>query len=57
MLNFESLPKDKPSQNNIVEGTYKATIFKTEMRVSKETNNEFLNVFAWEDLDDLGGNL
>ena len=44
MLNFESLPKDKPSQNNIVEGTYKATVFKTEMRVSKETNNEFLNV-------------
>lgn len=44
MLNFESLPKDKPSQNNVVEGTYKATVFKTEMRVSKETNNEFLNV-------------
>ena len=44
MLNFESLPKDKPSQNNIVEGTYKATVFKTEMRVSKETGNEFLNV-------------
>lgn len=44
MLNFESLPKDKPSQNNISEGTYKATVFKTEMRVSKETNNEYLNV-------------
>ena len=44
MLNFESLPKDKPSQNNIVEGTYKATVFKTEMRVSKESGNEYLNV-------------
>lgn len=44
MLNFESLPKNKPSQNNVAEGTYKATVFKTEMRVSKETNNEFLNV-------------
>lgn len=44
MLNFESLPKDKPSQNNVAEGTYKATVFKTEMRVSKETNNEYLNV-------------
>lgn len=44
MLNFESLPKDKPSQNNVVEGTYKATVFKTEMRVSKESGNEYLNV-------------
>lgn len=44
MLNFESLPKDKPSQNNVAEGTYKATIFKTEMRVSKESGNEYLNV-------------
>lgn len=44
MLNFESLPKDKPSQNNVVEGTYKATIFKTEMRTGKESGNEFLNV-------------
>lgn len=44
MLNFESLPKDKPSQNNVAEGTYKATVFKTEMRVSKESGNEYLNV-------------
>lgn len=44
MLNFESLPKDKPSQNNVTEGTYKATVFKTEMRVSKESGNEYLNV-------------
>ena len=44
MLNFESLPKDKPSQNNVAEGTYKATVFKTEMRVSKESGNEQLNV-------------
>ena len=44
MLNFESLPKNKPSQNNVAEGTYKATVFKTEMRVSKESGNEFLNV-------------
>ena len=44
MLNFESLPKDKPSQNNVVEGTYKATVFKTEMRTSKESGNEYLNV-------------
>ena len=44
MLNFESLPKDKPSQNNVAEGTYKATVFKTEMRVSKESGNQYLNV-------------
>lgn len=44
MLNFESLPKDKPSQNNVAEGTYKATVFKTEMRTSKESGNEYLNV-------------
>lgn len=44
MLNFESLPKNKPSQNNVAEGTYKATVFKTEMRTSKESNNEYLNV-------------
>lgn len=44
MLNFESLPKDKPSQSNVAEGTYKATVFKTEMRTGKESGNEYLNV-------------
>lgn len=44
MINFDSLPKDKPSQNNIVPGKYDAEVFKTEMMVSKNTNTEYLNV-------------
>lgn len=44
MLNFNSLPKDKPSNNSVKEGTYTATIFKTQMLVSKTTGNEYLNV-------------
>lgn len=44
MLNFESLPKDKPNNNTVAEGTYKATVFKTEMRAGKETGTPYLNV-------------
>lgn len=44
MLNFESLPKDKPSQSNVEEGRYNAEIFDAKMQVSKTTNNEYLNV-------------
>lgn len=44
MLNFEALPKDKPSQNNVTKGRYKAKVFKTQMMKSKTTNEEYLNV-------------
>ena len=44
MLNFEKLPQNKPSQNSVSEGRYVAEIFKTQMLVSKTTNNEYLNV-------------
>lgn len=44
MVNFDALPKDKPNQNNVTDGRYKAKVFKTEMRTSKDSNNEYLNV-------------
>lgn len=44
MLNFERLPQDKPNQNSVAEGRYTAEVFKTQMMVSKNTNNEYLNV-------------
>lgn len=44
MINFEALPKDKPSQSNIKEGRYTATIFDAKMQVSKTTGAEYLNV-------------
>ena len=44
MLNFTSLPKDKPNNNSVAEGRYNAIVFKSEMRKSKESNNEYLNV-------------
>jgi hypothetical protein len=44
MIQFNALPKEKPSQNTIKNGRYTATIFKCEMRTSKETGNEYLNV-------------
>ena len=44
MRQFNALPTNKPSQNSIKNGRYTATVFKTEMRVGKETNNEYLNV-------------
>lgn len=44
MINFDSLPKDKPSQNNISNGTFTAVVFDAKMMVSKTTNNEYLNV-------------
>ena len=44
MLNFTSLPKDKPNNNSVAEGRYNAIVFKSEMRKSKENNNEYLNV-------------
>jgi hypothetical protein len=44
MLNFEKLPQDKPNQNAVAEGRYTATVFKSQMMVSKTTNAEYLNV-------------
>lgn len=44
MMNFDKLPTEKPSGNTVADGTYKATVFKSEMRKSKNTNNEYLNV-------------
>lgn len=44
MIQFNALPKDKPSQNNIKNGTYTATVFKCEMRTGKESGTEYLNV-------------
>ena len=44
MIQFNALPKDKPSQNSIKNGRYTATVFKCEMRTGKETGNEYLNV-------------
>ncbi len=44
MIQFNALPKDKPSQNTIKNGRYTATVFKCEMRTGKETGNEYLNV-------------
>lgn len=44
MLNFTNLPKDKPNNNSVAEGRYNAIVFKSEMRKSKESNNEYLNV-------------
>lgn len=43
-INFDTLPKDKPIGNNVVEGKTKATIFKTEMLTSKDTTNKYLRV-------------
>lgn len=44
MMNFDTLPKDKPNQNTVADGRYRAKVFKTEMRVGKESNAEYLNV-------------
>ena len=44
MIQFNALPKDKPSQNTVKNGRYTATVFKTEMRTGKESGNEYLNV-------------
>lgn len=44
MVNFDALPKDKPNQNNVTDGRYKARVFKTEMRTGKKSNEEYLNV-------------
>lgn len=44
MLNFSKLPTAKPNNNSVAEGTYNATIFKSEMRKSKTNDNEYLNV-------------
>ena len=44
MIQFNSLPKDKPSQNNVKPGRYTATVFKCEMRTGKDTGTEYLNV-------------
>lgn len=44
MIQFNALPKDKPSQNTIKNGRYTATVYKTEMRTGKESGTEYLNV-------------
>lgn len=45
MVKFDALPKDKPSQNNVTDGRYTATIFDAKMIASKTTpGTEYLNV-------------
>lgn len=44
MIQFNNLPKEKPSQNNVEPGRYTATVFKSEMRTSNNTGTEYLNV-------------
>lgn len=44
MMNFDALPKDKPNQNAVADGRYTAKVFKTEMRMGKDSNAEYLNV-------------
>lgn len=44
MINFDSLPKDKPANNSVEPGRYTAVIFDAKMMTSKTTNNEYLNV-------------
>ena len=44
MLNFSKLPTAKPNNNSVAEGTYNATIFKSEMRKGKTSDNEYLSV-------------
>lgn len=44
MIQFNALPKDKPSQNTVKNGRYTATVFKCEMRTGKDSGNEYLNV-------------
>lgn len=45
MVKFDALPKDKPSQNNVTDGRYTATIFDAKMVASKTTpGTEYLNV-------------
>lgn len=45
MINFDSLPKDKPNNNSIEPGRYHATVFKCEMRESKTNEGtKYLNV-------------
>lgn len=45
MLNFNALPTNKPSQSGMTDGTFKAVVFKSEMRDSKTTpGTQYLNV-------------
>lgn len=45
MMNFDTLPKDKPRQNNVTDGRYTATVFDAKMTPSKSTpGTEYLNV-------------
>ena len=45
MLNFSSLPKDKPNQNAVSEGRYDAVVFDAKMVDSKTTpGTQYLNV-------------
>ncbi len=44
MIQFNNLPKDKPSQNSVKPGRYTALVFKTEMRKGKDSGAEYLNV-------------
>lgn len=41
---FDQIPKDKPNNNNVEKGQYKAVVFKSEIRKGKESGNEYLNV-------------
>ena len=51
-INFNSLPTQKPT-STIPAGFYKATISKAEMRVSKNTGNEYLSL-QYDLTDDKG---
>jgi len=45
VINFDTLPKDKPNNNSVTEGRYTATVFSAKMVPSKTTpGTEYLNV-------------
>lgn len=45
MLQFDKMPTAKPANGSeVVAGRFAAKVFKTQMMVSKTTNNEYLNV-------------
>lgn len=44
MINFDTLPKERPNQNTVSEGRYNATVFDAKMMVGKTSQREYLNV-------------
>lgn len=43
-IQFDNLPKEKPNSNRVSKGRYTAEVFKSELRVGKESGSEYLNV-------------